>query len=281
MPCKARSSLIPDRVPARLWRTVHAPSWFVPIMGGLIGMSWLVLLLWEQSPYSRYLDHGSWTAIGLAGNLCSIVPGGSVVLPMLFYVAGWLLMLAAMMLPTTLPLLTRFHIVVSARNNAAKLVALLIVGYLTAWIGFGIAAHLLDLVLHVALRQVEWLRLHSWLPGASVLLIAGLFQFTAPKYRCLDRCRTPTGFIVRHWHGLRPQMDAFYLGLSHGLFCVGCCWAIMLLMFAVSMGNVGWMLVLGAVMALEKNAAWGEKIAQPVGFALLAAGALVVIGNIT
>jgi predicted metal-binding membrane protein len=160
-------------------------------------------------------------------------------------------------------------------------VALLIVGYLTAWIGFGIAAHLLDLVLHVALRQVEWLRLHSWLPGASVLLIAGLFQFTALKHRCLYRCRTPTGFIVRHWHGLRPQMDAFFLGLSHGLFCVGCCWAIMLLMFAVGMGNVGWMLVLGAIMALEKNAAWGQKIAQPVGFALLAAGVLVVIGNIT
>ena len=252
----------------------------MPIMGGLTGLSWLVLLLWEQSPYGRYLDHGNWTDIGLAGSICRIVPAGSVVLPMLFYVAGWLLMLAAMMLPTTLPLLARFHRVVSARRNAAELVALLIAGYLTAWIGFGLAAHLLDLILHAAMRQLEWLRLHGWLPGTAVLLIAGLFQFTALKYRCLDRCRTPTGFIVSRWHGLRPLVDAFSLGLSHGVFCVGCCWAIMLLMFAVGMGNVGWMLVLGAVMALEKNAAWGRKLAQPVGIALLAAGVLVLLGNI-
>src|SRR5689334_18992083 len=112
MPCKAHSSLTPDRLPARLWRAAHAPGWFMPIMGGLTGLSWLVLLLWEQSPYGRYLDHGNWTDIGLAGSICRIVPAGSVVLPMLFYVAGWLLMLAAMMLPTTLPLLARFHRVV-------------------------------------------------------------------------------------------------------------------------------------------------------------------------
>jgi predicted metal-binding membrane protein len=271
---------MPDGLLARFWRAVHAPGWFTPIMGALIGVSWVALLLWEQSPYGRYLDHGNWTAIGLAGTVCRIVPAGRVLLPMLLYVGGWLLMVAAMMLPTTLPLLGRFRQVVSARGNHAELVGLLIAGYLTTWVGFGLAAHLLDLILHEAVRQAEWLRRHSWLPGAAVLLVAGAFQFTALKYRCLDQCRTPTGFIVRHWHGLRPRHDAFSLGLSHGVFCVGCCWAIMLLMFAVGMGNVGWMLVLGAVMAVEKNADWGRKLAQPLGVALVAAAALIVIGNI-
>jgi predicted metal-binding membrane protein len=271
---------MPDGLPARLWRAVHAPGWFMPIMGGLIGLSWVTLLLWEQSPYGRYLDHGRWTELGLAATICRIVPAGDVVLPLLLYVAGWLLMLAAMMLPTTLPLLQRFHHVVSARRNHAELVGLLIAGYMLAWVGFGIAAHLLDLILHMTARQVAWLTVHGWLPGAAVLLIAGGFQFTALKYRCLDRCRTPAGFIVRHWHGLRPRHDAFLLGLSHGMFCVGCCWAIMLLMFVVGLGNVGWMLVLGAVMALEKNAPWGRKLAQPLGAALIVAAALVVVGNL-
>jgi predicted metal-binding membrane protein len=86
-----------------------------------------------------------------------------------------------------------------------------------------------------------------------VLAGAGLFQFSRLKYHCLDKCRTPYGFIVQHWHGPQPSRSAFQLGFDHGLYCVGCCWAIMLLMFVVGTGNVGWMLALGAVMAVERT----------------------------
>ena len=113
-----------------------------------------------------------------------------------------------------------------------------------------------------------------------MLSIAGLFQFSRLKYHCLDQCRTPLSFIIQHWHGITPRRDAFQLGMHHGVFCVGCCWAIMLLMFIVGTGNVGWMLALGAMMAIEKNAAWGRWISQPLGFALIAGAAMIIVANV-
>ncbi len=83
---------------------------------------------------------------------------------------------------------------------------------------------------------------------------------------------------MQHWHGPQPLRSAFQLGLDHGLYCVGCCWAIMLLMFVVGTGNVGWMLGLGAVMAVEKNMPWGRRLSRPLGAGLL--GAAVLVGGV-
>jgi predicted metal-binding membrane protein len=279
MRCKALLSLTADGLLAGL-RLVRAPDWFMPIMGSLIGMAWIALFLWERSPYGRYLEHGRWTDIGFAAAICRALPAGQVLLPMLLYTAGWLLMLAAMMLPTTLSLLQQFRRMVNARSDRVGLLTLLIAGYMLAWLGFGMAAHALDAALHVIVRHSTWLLLHSWLIGAAILLIAGAFQFSRLKYRCLDRCRTPLSFIATHWHGMRPQHEAFRLGVDHGVFCVGCCWAIMLLMFVVGTGNVGWMLLLGAVMAIEKNAPWGRQLGRPLGAALIGWAALIVVGNV-
>ncbi len=269
-----------EGAPARIWRLPPAPGLFLPLIGGLIGLAWAALLLWEMSPYGRYLEHGRWTDVGLASTICVGLPGGQVLVPMLLYAGGWLLMITAMMLPTTLPLLQRFQLMVSARADGGGLVALLVAGYLLAWTGFGLAAHGLDLALHLAARRAPWLPSHAWLVGATVLLVAGAFQFTTLKYRCLDRCRTPVGFIVEHWRGARPRYEAFRLGLDHGVYCVGCCWAIMLLMFVVGTGSVGWMLLLGAVMALEKNAPWGRKLSPALGAGLVGWGALIVVVNL-
>src|SRR5262245_26686968 len=103
---------------------------FVPLVGGLIVLAWITLALWEQSPYGRYLDHGRWTEIGFAAALCQYLPAGSIVLPVLLYVGGFLLMTAAMMLPTTLPLINTFSRLVGARHDRGRLIALLILGYL-------------------------------------------------------------------------------------------------------------------------------------------------------
>jgi predicted metal-binding membrane protein len=259
--------------------TIRAPRGFAPLIALLIVAAWITLWLWAQSPYGRYLDHGSWTDIGAAGAICHALPGGRILLPVMLYVGGWLLMTAAMMLPTALPLLRRFERLVAARPERHVLVGLLITRYLAVWGGFGIAAHLLDTALHAAVRQSDWFATNGWLIGALVLGIAGGFQFTRLKYHCLDHCRTPFSFIAQHWHGRRPKRDAFVLGAHHGLFCVGCCWAIMLLMFAVGTGNVGWMLALGVVMAVEKNLAWGKLVSRPLGFALLIWAAAVTAAN--
>jgi len=261
-------------------RVLRTQNWFVPIMGSLIGTAWIALLLWEQSPYGRYLEHGRWTELGFAAAICRGLPGGDMLLPGLLYAGGWLLMLAAMMLPTTLPLLQRFDRLAATRGDRFELIALLILGYLLVWLGFGVAAHLLDAALHAITQRLDWLTINAWVLGAVVLVIAGLFQFSRLKYHCLDKCRTPLSFIMQHWHGITPRRDAFLLGAHHGVFCVGCCWAIMLLMFVVGTGNVGWMLVLGAVMGIEKNAAWGRRLSRPLGLALIAWGALIVGGHL-
>jgi predicted metal-binding membrane protein len=249
--------------------------WFAPIAATLTGTAWVALFLWEQSPYGRYLDHPRWTETGLAAALCSALPAGDVILPALLYAGGWLLMTAAMMLPTALPLFRLFDRMVQPRPDYAVLMALLVAGYLLVWAGFGIAAHLLDAAVHSGVRQSEWLMLNGWAIGAAVLAGAGLFQFSRLKYHCLDKCRTPYGFIAERWHGPRPWQSALRLGLDHGLYCVGCCWAIMLLMFVVGTGNVGWMLGLGAVMAVEKNMPWGRHLSRPLGGVLLAASIIV------
>ena len=254
--------------------------WFAPIALMLTGTAWLALLLWEQSPYGRYLDHSRWTETGLAAALCRALPAGDVVLPVLLYAGGWLLMIAAMMLPTALSLFRLFDRMVQPRRDYAALMALLIAGYLAAWGGFGIAAHLLDAALHAGVWQSDWLMLSGWAIGAAVLALAGLFQFSRLKYRCLDKCRAPFGFITERWQGPRPWRSAWRLGLDHGVYCVGCCWALMLLMFVVGTGNVGWMLGLGAIMAVEKNMPWGRHLSRPLGGALITAATVIAGVNL-
>src|SRR5262249_4205954 len=94
------------------------------------------------------------------------------------------------------------------------------------------------------------------------------------------RCRTPLSFITQHWRGRAEGRRAFLLGAHHGLFCVGCCWALMLLMFVVGTGSIAWMLVLGTLMAIEKNVTWGKRISIPLGIVLLACSAAIVADHL-
>ena len=252
--------------------------YFLLLMSGLIGSAWLALLLWSESPYGHWLDHGQWTEIGLAGSICRVLPGGTWLLPALIYGGGWLLMSAAMMLPTAMPLLHIFDRLTAGRGDHAYLMTLLIAGYLAVWAAFGLAAHGLDYLLHTLTDQSLWFSDHGWMLGAAVLATAGAFQFSGLKYHCLDKCRTPLSFVMEYWRGYAQRWHALKLGLRHGAFCVGCCWAIMLIMFVVGTGSVGWMLALGAAMAIEKNLPWGRRLAPYLGVGLLA-GAAVVVGT--
>jgi predicted metal-binding membrane protein len=253
----------------------------LPLMAALSATAWLALWLWGHSPYARYLDHGNWTEIGVAGVLCRALPGGGKALAGVLVVAGWVLMLAAMMLPTTLPLLDAFRRLTARRADRRSLMALVITGYLAVWGVFGLAAHLADWAVFAAVRQSDWLIANGWVIGAAVLATAGLYQFSALKYRCLDKCRTPLGFVIEHWRGAGERRQAFLLGSRHGAFCVGCCWALMLIMFVVGSANIGWMLALGAVMAAEKNHPSGRRLAAPVGAALLLAALWMALSGAT
>jgi predicted metal-binding membrane protein len=241
-------------------------------VGVLSLAAWGVLAAWSASPYARYLDHGGWDRAGALAVLCRSVPQGEIVIPVVVHAVAWLTMITAMMLPTTLPLLGIFNRVTAARADAGALLARVIAGYAVAWLGFGLLAHGLDGALHLLAGKLDWLVARSELVGAAILVGAGAFQFSALKYRCLERCRTPFAFINERWHGRRPSREAFRIGFDHGVFCVGCCWALMLVMFVVGMGNLGWMLLLAAAMAAEKNLSWGRHLRTPIGLGLIAWG---------
>jgi predicted metal-binding membrane protein len=240
--------------------TVDARRPFVATLAGLVGVAWLALWLWGNSPYGRLMSHDGIDAAG----------GGSALA--LTFVAGWTLMIVAMMLPSSLPLVVLFGSLTRRRSDGWLLVALLLLGYLSTWATFGALVHAGDLGLHAAARQIDWLGSRAWLIGAATLVVAGLYQFSPLKYRCLEKCRSPLSFITEHWRGRGERGQAFRLGVHHGLFCVGCCWLLMLLMFAVGVGSLGWMLTLGAVMAIEKNMPWGRRLSTPLGALLVAAG---------
>jgi predicted metal-binding membrane protein len=261
-------------------RALERGNAWLPVVGGLVGLAWLTLAIWEQSPYGRYLDHGRWTEIGLAASLCRVLPAGPLVLPALLYVAGWLLMTVGMMVPTVLPLLAIFARMTQDRGDRGILITLLILGYLSTWSAFGLLAHSADMALHSVVAGNAFLILNGWIVGVIVLGVAGAFQFTKLKYRCLDKCRTPFSFVNEHWRGGAVRRQSFMLGVHHGVFCVGCCWAIMLLMFVVGTGSVGWMLAIGAIMAIEKNVAWGRRLSAPLGIGLLLTSAAILALNV-
>jgi predicted metal-binding membrane protein len=209
------------------------------------------------------------------------LPGGRDTLTGSLVVGGWVLMLSAMMLPTTLPLLDIFRRLTMQRTDRRLLTALVVIGYLAVWNVFGLAAQLADWGVAVAVRQSDWLVANVWMIGAAILAIAGGYQFTEVKYRCLDKCRAPLGFVVAHWRGARQKRQALLLGVRHGAFCVGCCWCLMLLMFVVGSASIGWMLALGAVMAAEKNLPGGRRLAAPIGAVLLLAAVWVALVGAT
>ena len=251
------------------------------LVGGLLGLlvagAWGALALWSASPYGRYLEHGGWGDDGAFAALCRAIPQGDIVVPALLHAAAWVLMIAAMMLPTTFPLLAIFRRITRDRPDAGRLVTLVVAGFFAASLAFGLFAHAADEALRWAAGRSGWFVANGWIVGAAVLAGAGLFQWTALKYRCLEQCHTPFAFVASRWHGEAPSREAFRLGLDHGVFCVGCCWALMLLMFVVGTGNLGWMLLLAAVMAAEKNLPWGRRLRAPLGVGLLAwAGAIVI-----
>lgn len=228
------------------------------LLAALIVLAWLALWVWGRSPYSGYLRHD---------DLDSLIYTHGLTVPL--FIVGWTVMTLAMMLPTSVPLVVMFQTLTRRRPDNATLVSLLVLGYLLVWVGFGILAEAGDLQLHRLVDSWPWLDDHAWLIAVGVLTTAGAYQFSRLKYRCLAQCRSPYSFIVEHWRGSDERRHALRLGVRHGLFCLGCCWSLMLMLFALGVGNLGWMLGLGVVMATEKNVKWGRRISRPLGAGLL------------
>ena len=191
------------------------------------------------------------------------------------FLVAWQTMIAAMMLPSSLPLLRLFAAASANQPRPQAVVWAFIGGYALVWTTFGALAFTGDFVVHQAVHDVPWLRDHPWLIAAGVLLGAGAFQFSELKDRCLEKCRHPAAFLLRHYD--RGVGAGFRLGRGHGMFCLGCCWALMLVTFAAGVANLWWMAALTALMVYEKTGDGGRRSVPVTGIVLLAWGVLVAL----
>ncbi len=213
-------------------------------------------------------------AAALVNHDALLVDGPPAAVATLVFLLAWQLMIAAMMLPSSLPLVRMFAVASSRAPARELLLASFLGGYAAVWSAFGLLAFGLDAALHAAVDASPWLHRHEWAIGGSVLALAGAFQFTPLKDACLDKCRHPAQFLTRHYR--RGKAGAFLLGARHGAFCLGCCWALMLVLFAAGMASLLWMAALTALMVHEKTQPNGARAVPVSGVALLA-GASVVL----
>jgi predicted metal-binding membrane protein len=255
-----------------MWTDTSDSRAFLPVTLGLVLSAWVVLAVWGASPAAYLLDHRALGEAKLALNGSHLVAIG-------LFVLGWNLMTIAMMLPTVIPLLSLLRRSVRAAYRT-RVTAFAIVGYLAVWSCFGALAVGGDFLIHHGVRTHAWLHANEWVLGTVPLTVAGAYQFSPLKRLCLDGCRSPFSFIASHWSAGSVVVRGLRTGIDHGVSCVGCCWTLMLLMFAVSAGNLAWMFALAAVMGIEKNASWGNRLTAPLGVVLLSAGATALALNL-
>jgi predicted metal-binding membrane protein len=190
----------------------------------------------------------------------------------------WAVMMTAMMLPSAAPLLLLYAAAARARADAAdpgQRVYALAAGYLLVWALFSAAATALQRLLSSALVLTPMMEPATPRGAAVVVAIAGLYQLTPLKRACLRACRSPLGFMMQGWRDGRE--GAFRLGVRHGMHCLGCCWAMMLILFAGGVMNLAVIITLTVWVLVEKLAPFGERTSIVSGIALLAIALWIVL----
>ena len=188
--------------------------------------------------------------------------------------AMWVVMMAGMMLPSAAPALLIYAMVVRKSPDGARArahVSAFAGGYLLVWTLFSLAATVLQRWLANALLLSPMMETQSPVFGGALLVAAGIFQLTPWKRTCLDACRSPAEFIVRHWRA--GVGGGFYLGVANGLYCLGCCWALMLLLFVGGVMNLWCIGALTVFVLLEKVAPFGVQGGRLSGVLIFALGA--------
>jgi len=233
----------------------------VGVLGCVIAAAWAVCAWAELTGNAAQLHHHTLYESGRPYWLAALV-----------MVSAWQFMTAAMMLPSSLGFI-RLYATAAARAPDFPLALILFLGgYFAVWTAFALAAFTGDMQLHRFVDAWPWLTMHAALIPAGTLGLAAFYQFSPLKDACLKSCRHPGIYLMRHYR--RGALNGLRLGFGHALFCVGCCWALMLLMFAAGVAHLAWMGVLAAIMFVEKATPLGNRVVAPVGVVL---GALAVI----
>ena len=193
------------------------------------------------------------------------------------FIAIWVAMMVAMMFPTAAPMILTFARVHENRRAQGRPFVpswVFTSSYLVVWTLFGVFAYGVAVGLESLAGHSGWLMDNAVRIGGGVLVLAGLYQLSPLKYACLSKCRTPFGFIVTSWRD--GYLGSFRMGLEHGLYCVGCCWMLFVILFPLGMMNVGAMALITLLIFAEKSTPFGRQIGGFAALGLVAYGALVI-----
>ncbi|HEX2075648.1 MAG TPA: DUF2182 domain-containing protein [Geodermatophilus sp.] len=219
-----------------------------------------------------------WATVDTAGEMSAMVRGLADVgrampfdMSAALFLSMWITMMVAMMFPTVAPIVLLHRLVMRRRGAGTAPTVAFGLGYLAVWASLGIVPLL---ALH-AFRQATEPSAALGRAAGAVLVLAGAYQFTRWKDTCLRACRSPMTFLVTHDFGT-GRAGAFRTGVSHGLYCAGCCWALMAVLFVVGLMNLAWMAVIAAVFLAEKTWRHGVGLTKAVGTTVIVLGLAVL-----
>ncbi|HEV2359995.1 MAG TPA: DUF2182 domain-containing protein [bacterium] len=234
---------------------------------------WLALLLLTAVGWTITVIQAR--EMGTMADMRAMAMGPS---PFLLFLLVWVSMMVAMMFPSVAPMVSLFSTV--GRNQRTTVGSavptwVFLAGYLAIWSLFGVGAYLLSLAVPAVGMTAPGLRAYSPMVGGIVLVLAGLNQWSPLKGICLRHCRSPLSFLLQSWRA--GYRGAFIMGFRHGAYCVGCCWGLMVVLFAVGLMNLGWMVLLAAVIFAEKIFRHGPLIGRVAALGLVLFGLATLI----
>ncbi len=195
------------------------------------------------------------------------------------FIAIWIVMMVAVMFPTAAPMILIFaRVYAGKREHGDPFIPtwVFVSSYLFVWTLFGVLAYTAALGTEELGKQSMWLMDNAARFGGGVLVLAGLYQLSPLKHSCLSKCRTPMNFILSSWR--EGYWGSFLMGLEHGLYCLGCCWFLFIILFPLGVMNVAAMAVITFLIFAEKSLALGQQITNIAAIVLIVYGLLVLSG---
>jgi predicted metal-binding membrane protein len=262
-----RFALCDDIVLAKLLRHDRAIIVVGAVFIALIGWAYLLYEDWA-------MQHMDLVAMAMPST------GAWGLMDLLMIFAMWAVMMVAMMVPSATPMLLTFATVARSRRAQQRSLGpvwVFLAGYLVLWTAFSLAATLAQWALHSLLLISPMMVGTSPVLGSVLLVLAGIYQWTPFKQACLRHCRTPLQFLLSYWQD--GTAGAFLIGLRHGAYCLGCCWLLMAILFAVGVMNLAWIAALSVFVLLEKIIPRGLWVAKVAGLILIGFGSWMALSG--